>query len=210
MKSFILGTGGFAAEVLEWLMATSQYIEFGGFVSKHKEGSVAPLSNYSCICEDEISRDSEINIYIAIGDPKKRNEVANKISPRYPLASFPNLIHPTSIVSKHAEMGAGNLILPFSIICPKACMGSFNILNLYSSIGHDAVIGNFCTLSPYATFNGASQCGDMVFLGSHATVAPAVRLERGSTLSANSLATKNIPANGLAFGVPAKSLKTAS
>jgi len=209
IKTFILGTGGFAAEVHEWLVAGNQCIEFGGFVSKNKQVSTSPIENYSCICEEEMPRDSGINIYIAIGDPKKRNEVALKILLSHPLASFPNLIHPTAIVSKSAQIGSGNLVLPFSIICPKSCIGSFNILNLHSSIGHDVVIGDFCTLSPYATLNGASKCGDMVFIGSHATVAPAVELERGSTLSANSLATKNIASGVLAFGVPAKSLKAA-
>jgi acyl-[acyl carrier protein]--UDP-N-acetylglucosamine O-acyltransferase len=89
-------------------------------------------------------------------------------------------------------------------------MGSFNILNLYSSIGHDAEIGDFCTLSPYATLNGKSSCDDLVFVGSHATVAPFIRLKRGAVLSANSLATKNLAEGALAFGVPAKSLKSAS
>lgn len=210
MKSYILGTGGFAAEVFEWLEAANQSIEFGGFVSKDRENSMPPLVNAACVSEEEMTRDSEISIYLAIGDPKMRSEVAQKISLSYPLASFPNLIHPTAIVSNNAQIGVGNLILPFSVICPKSRMGSFNILNLYSSLGHDVAIGDFCTLSPYATLNGSSECGDMVFVGSHATVAPAVKLERGSTLSANSLATKNIAAGGLAFGVPAKSLKAAS
>ena len=210
MQTFILGTGGFAAEVFEWLLAIGQCLDFGGFVSKNSEDAISPLGSLPCICEEEMPRDFNIYIYIAIGNPKMRSDVAKNISKKYPLALFPNLIHPTAIVSTNAQVGAGNLILPFAVVCPRSRMGSFNILNLYSSIGHDGVVGSFCTLSPYATLNGASECDDMVFIGSHATVAPGVKLGRGSTLSANSLATKHVAAGGLAFGVPAKSLKPAN
>jgi len=208
MKSFIVGTGGFAAEVYEWLNGTHAPIDFGGFVAKNRENANSPLKNINCICEEDVPKISQVQIFIAIGDPWKRQEVATNIRKLCPLARFPNLIHPSAIVSEESHMACGNLILPFTIICTRSRMGSFNILNLYSSLGHDAEIGDFCTLSPYATLNGAAKCEDMAFIGSHATVAPGITLKHGSILSANSLATKNVAPNGLAFGVPAKSLKS--
>ena len=180
--------------------------EFGGFVSKANVDS-PPLNGSPCISEDNLPIDSKIFLYIAIGDPAVRKKVSQVLSEKYPLASFPNLIHPSAIVSVDAQFDSGNLILPFSIVCPASKMGSFNILNIYSSVAHDSVIGSYCTLSPYATLNGGAQCEDMAFVGSHATVAPSVIMEKNSTLSANSLATKTVLANSLAFGVPAKSLK---
>jgi sugar O-acyltransferase (sialic acid O-acetyltransferase NeuD family) len=207
VQSFIIGTGGFAAEVYEWLEASDNPFDFGGFVSKDSHDS-SPIENAVCICDAELPSDQEINLYLAIGNPMTRKYVVESVLQVYPLAKFPNLVHPTAIIGNFTKMGKGNLILPYSILCPRSSIGSFNIMNLYSSIGHDAAIGNFCTLSPYATLNGSAECSDQVFVGSHATVASGVKLENAATLSANSLATKNIQAEGLAFGVPAKSLNS--
>jgi acetyltransferase EpsM len=207
MKTYIVGNGGFAAEVLEWVTAARSDCEFTGFVVASGSATGRPIYGHICIEENKLPRNEEIVVFIAIGSPPARRKVAERIKSQYSLALFPNLVHPTAIISYKAELGNGNLFMPYSIVCPGAKIGSFNILNIYASLGHDAELQSYCTLSPYATLNGSSYCADEVFIGSHATVAPGVRIERLATLSANSLATKPIPEGSLAFGVPAKALK---
>jgi sugar O-acyltransferase (sialic acid O-acetyltransferase NeuD family) len=207
MKTYIVGNGGFAAEVLEWLMAAQNDCEFMGFVVASGSSIGGGLYGHMCIEENKLPANEEIVVYFAIGSPPARRRVAERIKSQYSLAIFPNLFHPTAIISDKAQLGNGNLFMPYSIVCPGASIGSFNILNIYASLGHDAELQSYCTLSPYATLNGCASCADEVFIGSHATVAPGVRIEKLATLSANSLATKLVSEGSLAFGVPAKFLK---
>lgn len=48
---------------------------------------------------------------------------------------------------------------------------------------------------------------DEVWLGSHVVVLPGVRIGRGAVIGASSVVTKNIPANAIAFGVPARVMR---
>ena len=45
---------------------------------------------------------------------------------------------------------------------------------------------------------------DEVWVGSHVVILPGVRLGRGAVIGAASVVTRSIPANAIAFGVPAK------
>jgi len=45
---------------------------------------------------------------------------------------------------------------------------------------------------------------DEVWVGSHVVILPGVRIGRGAVIGAASVVTRNIPANAIAYGVPAK------
>jgi sugar O-acyltransferase (sialic acid O-acetyltransferase NeuD family) len=198
---FVVGDGGFAAEVFNWVCSSVGRTP-DGFVVKDKLNSKSPIADAKSFVQDDLLS-IKADLYIAIGNPSIRSRVAMELK-QFSNFNFPNLVHSTAIIGQNIEMGQGNLLLPFSIICPLVKLGSFNILNLYSSIGHEGVIGNFNTLSPYATLSGCAHTEDLCFIGSHATLGPGVKMKNKSQLAANSFGSKDIPENGLAFGVPAK------
>ena len=198
---FILGASGFAAEVYSWL--SSSLDDFSpSFVVGNSNPLVSPVPGVPC-CHDKDLSGQNGYAFIAIGQPSLRLGLVERLKKETNL-EFPNLIHKTSIVDPISSLGEGNLILPNTIICSRASLGSFNILNIYSSIGHEAVLEDYVTLSPYATLNGCSRCKSLSFLGTHSTVGPGITIGERASLSANSFANKEVPAGGLAFGVPAK------
>lgn len=202
---FIIGNSGFAAEIYSWIVSSTEYIP-DGFVVKNEDELVSPIEGMACYHEKDLTG-AIGSAYVAIGNPVIRQLVVEqlKINTKF---IYPNLVHHTAIVDSVAINGEGNLIMPFSIVCPLARVGSFNIINIYGSIGHNATLCDFNTLSPYATLNGNSCCEGLCFLGSHATLGPGICMKTRATLSANSFGSKDIPEGGLAFGVPAKVVRS--
>tara|TARA_R110000823_G_scaffold28045_55_gene81610 strand:+ start:6246 stop:6812 length:567 start_codon:yes stop_codon:yes gene_type:complete len=87
--------------------------------------------------------------------------------------------------------------------------------------GYKIIIGNDVYLAPNVSFFASGhdltslthlvgadiEIGDSVWIGANVTVLPGVTIKEGSVIGAGSIVTSNIPANSLAFGVPAKVIK---
>ncbi len=95
----------------------------------------------------------------------------------------------------------------------KTDIGAFTYINAkYGVIIEDDVqIGSHCSIYSISTIDSTS--GRVVLkrnckLGSHSTVLPGAVIGENSIIGAHSLVNSNIPPNVIAFGVPAKVLKT--
>jgi len=196
----IVGAGGFAREVHAWLpdVYGANY-RFKGFLGRL--GDAAPPGE---LLADPCDYSPAVNdrFILAIGDIAARREVVDALSRRG--AQFESFIHPRSLIAPTARIGRGAVIYPFAVVSNEAELEDFVHLNLYASVGHDARVGRNCYLSPYANLNGGSRIGDEVFLASHATVAPGVTIGNRSKVSAGGAAMRDVPQDGLVFGVPGK------
>ncbi len=95
----------------------------------------------------------------------------------------------------------------------KTDIGAFTYINAkYGVIIEDDVqIGSHCSVYSVSTIDSTS--GKVVLknnckLGSHSTVLSGVTIGENSIIGAHSLVNSNIPPNVIAFGVPAKVIKT--
>ena len=59
----------------------------------------------------------------------------------------------------------------------------------------------------YSEFGKNIHIGENVWIGSHATILPGVTIGDNAIIAAGSVVTKDIPANSIAAGVPAKIIK---
>ncbi len=94
----------------------------------------------------------------------------------------------------------------------KTDIGSFTYINAKFGvvIADNVQIGSHCSIYSISTIDDTS--GKIVFktnskLGSHSTVLPGVTIGENSIVGAHSLVKTNIPANVIAYGVPAKVIK---
>jgi sugar O-acyltransferase (sialic acid O-acetyltransferase NeuD family) len=118
------------------------------------------------------------------------------------------VIHPTAFVAYNAQMGRGCQILAQSSVCAKAILGDSVIINTGASIDHETVIGDFVHIAPRATICGAVNIGKHTFIGANSTVLPRITIGENSIIGAGSVVTKNIPNYVVAYGNPAKIIKT--
>jgi len=102
-------------------------------------------------------------------------------------------------------------------------IGQFNNLRASGEapirIGRDCLISQYCTLvaanhqmragqtirtQPQATDRRGVTLGDDVWLGAGVTILPGVSIGNGAVIGAGSVVTKNVPANEIWCGVPAR------
>lgn len=92
-------------------------------------------------------------------------------------------------------------------------IGAFTYINAkYGVIIEDNVqIGSHCSIYSVSTIddkNGKVQIKNNAKLGSHTTVLPGVTIGKNSIVGANSLVVDDIPDNVIAYGVPAKVIRS--
>ncbi|WP_299702425.1 acetyltransferase [uncultured Pontibacter sp.] len=211
MKAYIIGSGGFAKEVLRLLFDIHGIYDFKGFIDYEPQlkNIFADGQEWPVLDESEFLRDNnpvseDIALFLGIGDPKKNSEIIDK----YNGFNFPNLIHPTFTgSSKSIKIGNGNIITAGCVFTVDIKIGSYNIFNLSSTVGHDSVIGNFNVINPGVNISGGVIIGDRNLLGVNSTVLQYLNIGDNSILGAGAVLTKDLLSNALAVGIPAKVLK---
>ncbi len=218
MNIIIVGAGGFGQEIAcllpEFLKAQPglQSATLKGFLGKHSDDANAHQtgSNHTAHTigqpllgdPETYQPEADDRFVLAIGAMPARRKVMQSITEKG--GEFLTLVHPNAIVASTAELGHGVVIYPFAVVSNNARLSDGVKLNYYASVGHDALLGKYCLLAPYATVNGFAALQDEVYMSTHSTVAPQVVIEARSTISANSAAMNNVPADSLVFGVPGK------
>lgn len=68
-------------------------------------------------------------------------------------------------------------------------------------------IGDYTTIVSVIDISGGAQIGSDCIIGSGVTIKPEVNIGTGSIIGARSVVAKDIPANVIAAGVPARVIK---
>jgi acetyltransferase-like isoleucine patch superfamily enzyme len=101
------------------------------------------------------------------------------------------------------------LIFP-SRICHNVQIGDNTVIGLGSQIHHDCVINDNSVLSPRVTLCGNVHVCKNVFIGAGVIVIQGVTIGLNSIVGAGSIVIKDVPANTVVVGNPAKFLRTRS
>lgn len=197
----IIGSGGFASEVLS-ILDRSNY-ECLGFIDSKQNLSNLPLPIIGH--EDEmnllIKKYNFSNCIIAIGNPKVRKKVFNKIqeySFNYPVISD------LSMVSKSSNIKSGTIIYPNVVIMNNCKIGNFTLLNSGVTLGHEVTIGDFCNINPGANLAGRIKIGNGSFVGIGSSIKENINIGKNVVIGAGSVVIEDVPDNTVVYGVPAK------
>jgi len=148
----------------------------------------------------------KLNIVLGVGEPKVKERIISKISNLNVV--FPNLIHPSVIVSNdYVDLGKGNIICASSILTCNIKLGDFITLNLMCTVGHDTIINNFCSFMPSVNISGEVELEKGVYIGTGAKIINQLKIEENVIVGAGAVVSKSLPKNCTAVGVPAKPIK---
>lgn len=145
--------------------------------------------------------------HVAIGENFLRERVTREIQKLHPRLIPITLIHPSSVVSKRATIGAGTLIMPLCVVNGNSVIGDGVILNTRSSVEHDSRLMNFASLAPAVSLGGRVQIGERSAMSIGAIVKHGIEIGNDSVIGAGSLVLKSLPSNIIAFGNPAKIIR---
>jgi sugar O-acyltransferase (sialic acid O-acetyltransferase NeuD family) len=208
-RGILIGGGAFGREVLSWAndrSADDRDVEFDHFLDVDATVLDA-FSEYSLkhLGDPDTYVPVEGDVFlIAIGSPSMKERISRRLVLMG--GQFARVVHPSAVVSKTAQIGAGVIIGPQSYVALYSVLGDFTCVNSLSGIGHDANIGRYCTISSQADIMGSVQLGERVFVGSGARILPNVKVQQGSKIGAGSIVVKNLGEDSSVFAQPARKI----
>lgn len=136
------------------------------------------------------------DLIITIGQNWTRKRVFEQIkAERYIKA-----VHPTAIVSPHAQIGEGSVVMQGAIIQSCAAIGNHCIVNTGASVGHDVKIGDFVHIASHATVTGGVTIGEGTWIGAGSVIRQGVHIGAWTMIGAGSVVVDDIPDGVVAFG----------
>lgn len=145
---------------------------------------------------------------IAIGDNYSRSKNAEIIRNHSPNFSFVCAIHPSVIIGKNVKIGDGTVVLAGVIITNDAVVGEHCCLSTKSSLAHDSVLDDFSSLGPGVTTGGGVKVGRCSVLGLGVNILHGRSIGKHSVVGSGSLVVKDIGDFIVAYGIPAKFVRT--
>jgi sugar O-acyltransferase (sialic acid O-acetyltransferase NeuD family) len=118
--------------------------------------------------------------------------------------------HRTAFVAADAQIGAGTQILAQSAVCVEARIGRGCIVNTGATVDHECILGDGVHVAPGAHLAGCVQVGAFAMIGIGAVVLPRLRIGEGAIIGAGAVVTKNVEANSIMVGQPARPLVRAN
>ena len=206
MPVIILGSGGHAKVLINTLQSSFQAI--AGIVDLDPALAGTKFCDVPVLGDDNVIngfRPSCIRLVIGIGSiglPGRREQLYE----RYKLLgySFATVVHPSAIVASDSIIGEGTQVMAGAVIQPGCNIGANCIINTSSSVDHDCIIGDHVHIAPGVTLSGGVNVNERVHIGTGATVIQGISVGRASLIAAGAVVTRNVIAETMVRGVPAR------
>lgn len=143
------------------------------------------------------------------------NNCRNSAVPLLDLTTVNARIEPGAIIRDRVTIGANAVIMMGAIINIGASIGEETMIDMNAVIGARGIIGKRCHIGAGAVIAGVLEppsktpviIEDDVLIGANAVILEGVRIGKGAVVGAGSVVTKDVPANTIVVGVPAKIVK---
>lgn len=195
MKYVVFGSGGFAKEVIGYIVSDGHSIE--AVVSENPFND-PQFKHFNLVNTIAVGEYPGAAFVLAVGDIETKKRIVSQNEDRWE-----TFAHSSSFVSKFAKLGKGCVICPNTCVLGDAQVGNFVTVNVFCTIAHDNVIGDYVTYSPYVGTMGVCKIGNECFFGTASYCVPKVSLPAGTKVSAGAIVRKSIQTPETLYGDPA-------
>lgn len=212
VKNIVLFGGGLhASYCIDTILKEKKYRIVGIVDSIHDLGSI--VNGYPIIGRQEKIREitSKYNIhggFISIGDNWSRKKVFDCVIDQVPDFRFINAIHPSTIIGMNVRLGVGILTMAGSIINPNSIVGNFCFIATGAQLEHNCNLGDFASISAGSMTGGKVNIGKYSAITLGVIVMDRINIGENTVVGSGSLVTKDLPDNVLAYGMPAKIIRS--
>lgn len=207
----VIGGGGHASVVIDAIEKGACHQIVGISDTLRKKGEL--VMGYPVLGNQDIlprlhSEGLFSAVVVAIGDNYARFKVVTSIETMLPKVNFPVVIHPTAVIANTAQVQSGTVILANAVVNPRCVIGKGCVLNTGSILEHDGVLDDFGSLAPRAVTGGGVCIGQFSAIGIGATVLESRSIGKHTVIGAGAVVTQDFEDYLLAYGVPAKAIKS--
>lgn len=117
-------------------------------------------------------------------------------------------VHPSAVIAASARIGAGTVVAANAVINPGVTIGESVIVNTGATIDHDCTLGDGVHVSPGACLAGQVSVGACAWIGIGAAVTDKRKIGEGSWIGAGAVVVRDIPERVVAYGVPARVVRS--
>ena len=201
-KVYIIGTGGFAAELTEYIndnnKKESNKIEIQGYFDiNNKNYKIYNFEAPFLGEEEKYTFPKNATIYLAVGDNLIRKRIIDYFKNNS--INFGTFIHHSCIVSSSATIHSGNILCPNIIIGPNVILEKNNLINYKTAIPHDCQIGESNVFSPNVNITGYTIIGNNNFFGISSSSIPNIKIGNNNKIQAGLTVDRNITDNNIVF-----------
>lgn len=202
----IIGTGGFAREVLQLakhLKSTKSdtfveinFVEMDDFFTRDYVDDIRVLRFSEC----DLSR---MKFVIGIGDPIIKQKIIKELPT---ITEFTSLISPLAFIADDLIYDPGLIVMPYTYISCNVRIGKHVHINSHCTIGHDSKIGNFFTSAHSVMIAGNNNISQACYFGMNSSTRQGISITNNVTIGLNSGVVKDIALSGTYIGTPCKFL----
>lgn len=145
---------------------------------------------------------------VAIGHNWARKRCAELIRAVCPELTFAAVVHPRAHLASDAVVREGTVILDGAIVCAGATIGRHCLINTGCQLDHESVMEDFASLAPGVVTGGKVRVGEMAAICMGALVLHERAVGAASVVGAGAVVVHNIPENCVAYGTPARIIRT--
>lgn len=202
---YVLGCGGMAREVLTIYENLGRLDEIQGLVEEASSRAGRLIDGKPIVDAVQLDAFSRQTLFIAgIGTPKRRRWVEAIEAKGF---GFDTVVDPTALLDDSVNLGVGCIIGRRATMTRDIKLGRHVIVNINSSVSHDCRLGDFVSVAPGVAIGGNVQIGSGCWIGIGATIIQGITIGQNSFIGAGAVVVEDMPANTLAFGVPAKPIR---
>lgn len=124
-----------------------------------------------------------------------------------PPERFATVIHPSSQVSRYAQMGYNCLLMAGVVVTPKAVVGNHVVIMPQTVIHHESILGDYTCLGAGVVIAGGCRISPHCWIGSGTTVKQQIEIGTGALVGIGSTVIRSVAAKTVVAGNPAKELR---
>lgn len=148
------------------------------------------------------------HLVVAIGHNALRQAMTQRLHQLLPDAVFPALVDPSAVVAADAQLAHGVVVMAQAHVGAGCELGEGVLVNTHASLDHDCHMDAFASLAPGVVTGGRVRIGARSFIGLGARLIQRVQIGCETVVGAGSLVLQDLPAGVLAYGAPARVVRS--